>query len=279
MRIRHTIKKYDCLNQEYEAYNDDIVATYGYLDEEDYNNTLDDLGIVEEQSLIDFEAALFPFISYRAHFAAAEEQWLSDGADENNDPDDYNWIDDPVKATLYSEHGAIMIGGVIYYIAPDGTGYSITDGNCLLLDALIADPNTTDPAIVKAEYLCHPECWCGRHTKGHVNYNGNKRIKWKLVHDCSGTVEQRVVMKSLRKFLWIFWRRYRIVGTVTAKSDFYDKDCIHAPFPLLESSYSGRRWRFVKVIPNPWYYPCIHTDETCGKYEWPSGDESHCLSW
>lgn len=63
-----------CLQAAYEAHIDAFDNLYGNLDEDDYNNVVDQLGFTEDQPLIEFEDAL-NHNSHRRHLASLEAAW------------------------------------------------------------------------------------------------------------------------------------------------------------------------------------------------------------
>lgn len=131
---------YSCLEQEYEAHNTAFEQQYVNMNDEDYNNLIDQLGFDEEQTLADFENSV-NFVSLRSVLNAQEQIWLNNAVlDPNTDPWDHI-IDDPIYASLLSINGDVKIGNSIFHYEPDGTIIELTNGDCEELALIHGDPN------------------------------------------------------------------------------------------------------------------------------------------
>lgn len=275
---------YDCLLNEYETWNDWLETTYGYLNDDDYNDMLNSLGYVEDQPLMDFEQDL-SFNSYRAKFYALEDQWLAAGADDNDDPDDECWIDDPILATITSEFGAFMIGTTIYWVSPDGTWYEVADSDCGALAHLMSDPENPPAGTLKIEVECEFECACHKVAKN-VETNGSyKKAKQKVTHNCGGYAynpEHGAVQKSYKKYLGLFWGRFKTDQHVDLVATPYSSQCVAAT-PYDETTGNDRRWRFAPEpveFQTPTDNGCMDDGETCARF-WIYGGSGnmHCINW
>jgi hypothetical protein len=122
----HFQEVYDCLEAAVEAHLDVFEAQWGYLSEDDFDNMAEQLGFVDEQPLIDFENALV-FTSYRKVQAALEDAWLDAGGDPSDGPFQTDLFHDDVMATLMNTEGAVMIGGDVLLMLPDGEVISFCD--------------------------------------------------------------------------------------------------------------------------------------------------------
>lgn len=174
---------YDCLEAEYEAHLDDFEATYGHLSEDEYNDTSDALGFVDEQPLIDFENAL-SFVSARRTLADAEDLYLGTGAHPNESPMLNSPFDDDILAAMFNANYAVMIDGVIYAIDENGEQWSFCDCDTYL--EWLSDPGSVDPEdecslLLKGGTVDYPDCksdwwqYCW-----HEYDPGNKNVNWKL---------------------------------------------------------------------------------------------------
>lgn len=234
---------YDCLQASMDAYEADMMALYGTLSEEALNDQLDLINWDEQTPLRQFENAL-SFYSYRQWYRQLEDAWILNGMDPATDPDDYCLFFDPIVQTLFGQCGAIKIAGVIYYNAPNGQMFSITNGDCKLLEDLIADPDRVDnPNVVEFEVktLC-ADCFQHRNNKNDYYYDNNKkRIKWKHRHhifllSSSTPNPNRMegVQKSYRKKLGIWWR-YKAVMTIILEGEMIDETSCDRILPYYTS--------------------------------------------
>jgi len=157
----HFQEVYDCLEAAYEAHMDAFEAQWGYLSEDDYNDMADQLGFVDEQPLIDFEQT-YSFSSYRAQMTMLEDAFLLNGGDTAFSPEADNLFDDQVLETMYNANGAIMIGGIVHYRAPDGTHIDFC--NCEVFEQYLTDPasvNVNDPCVgLQKTLFCSSPCDC-----------------------------------------------------------------------------------------------------------------------
>lgn len=207
----HFQEVYDCLEAAYEAHLDGYEAQYGYLSEDDYNDMADQLGFVDEQPLIDFEGAL-GVTSYRAHLAALEDAWLANGAIDSSNPLLNDVFVDDILATLFNKDGAVMVGGVINYWAPNGDIYQIAEGDCTLYDCIRLDPSQCDLTNVRLKHHNDSDSLCGPHyavEDSTVYFDGNNRkVFWLMkFHHTGGGFGPWGGQHMFRSQIWSYRRK------------------------------------------------------------------------
>jgi hypothetical protein len=255
---------YDCLEQEYEAHQDWALGQYGQLNDEAYNDILDSIGFNDDEPLQDFEQCL-GFSSYRRLLWTMENAWLASGMDPNLDPDNVDNIDDPITATLMSEERAIKIGGIINYLDDQGNWYTVQNGDCSLLDSLIACAScVNNPNVLKNTYdtPCG-DCW---YLLGWSNdefwHNNKRKVKWKWDYDLDQNKDIQkfvLVQKSYRKRLFV-WNRFRINQTINMTAELLNHiNC--NDLSSMNVSRSDRWWRvkltYSAVSPFDCWLDCI----------------------
>jgi hypothetical protein len=242
----HFQEVYDCLEAAYEAHLDAFEAQYGYLSEDDYNDTADQLGFVDEQPLIDFEVVL-GFQSYRKVFDNLESQWLGSGMDLGNDPDDSRCVDDPIHGALLNSSGALMVGNVIYFLNDDCEWLYIQDGDCSDYNICIIDPPSCSG--VKAWFAIEvgDKCYYNEESVA-WDQSSNKRYKQRFRHELtvfpytSPTGALVSVQKCYRKRLGV-WVRHRAQQSMTTNGTVFRSDFVRN---ISVAGYaSDRRWRRV----------------------------------
>ena len=193
----------------------------------------DNLGFVDEQPLIDFETAA-GFTSYRAHFAALEDTWLSNGAVDALNPYLDDVFADNILATLFNKDGAVMIGGVINYWAPNGDIFQIPGSDCSLYECIRVNPDACDlsEVLIKSHKSTHP---CGPHyakEDSTVTFDDDRRkVVWlmKFQHT-GGGFGPWGGQHTFRSQIWSYkkkngnWRKRRIELAENLHGDAYDSE-------------------------------------------------------
>jgi hypothetical protein len=249
--LAHYQTTYDCLQAAYADHYSAMMAQYVGLSEEDLNDLLDQIAFDEDAPLLDFEQQI-GFNSYRTYFRALEDAWLLNGMDPATDPDNTCLFNDPVEQTLMGANGAVMVAGVIYYYAPNGQMFVISNGDCGLLDQLINDPSSvSDPNVTEKRFssACD-DCYWALSDRNNYAYDGNKKkIKWKHDHTWNliwNQNEFRGVQKSYRKKFG-FWKRYRRDMSIEISGGMILTATCDQP-----NSYSGQRadhgWRMTLSV-------------------------------
>lgn len=218
------------LESAYEAHLDAFEAQYGNLSEDDYNDMADQLGFVDEQPLIDFEGAM-GFASYRAHLAVLEDDRLANGANDALNPLVNDVFLDDILATLFNKDGAVMIGGVISYWAPNGDIYQIPDGDRALYDCIRLDPEMCDLSDVRVKHHRDADSLCGPHfaREDSIVYfdNDKRKVFWSMeFHHTGGFGGQHM----FRSQIWSYrlkngtWRKRRISLAEQLRGDAYNPE-------------------------------------------------------
>jgi hypothetical protein len=110
---------YECLNDEYETWNNEFEETYAHLNDDDLETIIIQTGFSEEHTLQTFEEAI-GYNSYRTHLSSLEQNWIDAGMDDNTDPDNVNPLDDPVLETMLNWRLECFIGNMyMKYIYED----------------------------------------------------------------------------------------------------------------------------------------------------------------
>lgn len=236
----HFDEVYQCLHLRHEAYLDWFEDQYGSLSEDAYNDMADQLGFVDEQTLIQFEDALV-FSSYRKYIADLEEAWLAGGGDPEFGPGASDLFDDEVLATLVNENGAVLIGGIVHYTAPDGQETDFC--SCELYEQYMANPNSVDlgdPCVVQpktkycSDYLTLP-CYCCRSEqveKGGIEFDDNKKVTWTLSFKYqSATWFSQNGTRAIAKIRgWRYkngrWKARRMRMEANSTGHYWDRSCL-----------------------------------------------------
>jgi hypothetical protein len=113
-----------------------MFSEYGELDDDEFNDIIDQLAIHEDQPLLDFEGLFFPeFYSLRKHLELLELEWLEQEDPTEPDPDDHDVFDDAERA-VHNSLGEIIIGTDIFKVYPSGTRIVIKNLDFELLEMI-----------------------------------------------------------------------------------------------------------------------------------------------
>ncbi len=281
----HFQETYDCLEAAYEAHLDAFEAQYGNLSEDDYNDMADQLGFVDEQTLIDFEGAM-GFSSYRAYIFGEEDVWLNNGGDPQYGPGATNLFEDDIEAALMNKYGAVMIGGVIYLTLADGSVIEFC--SCELYDRYLQDPSSVDlndPCITLNKHLYYGNGTCCKSYQqekgGHV-YDSDKKITWTLLFEYNQHVDNARSFAKIRH--WRLknnkWRPRRADLLARADGRYSQPDCKEG------STYTktkAKKRKTLKATYWHWQPATIITFKTAdakGYWEYPQSNYfSHALQF
>ncbi|MDZ4823024.1 MAG: hypothetical protein SH856_06160 [Flavobacteriales bacterium] len=226
--MAHYIQVYNCLEQEYEEYNDAWEIQNSSLTEDAYNALCESINFDEDKPLIEFETNL-SFSSFRAYLLQQELLWLENtNPDLAADPDNLNFFDDAVMETLWSATMDISIGDSLFHIDNSGVMWVVTNGDCLLLNAVHMNPTSilTNPNVLKHRLFadgttCDP--WEAERNFD-VYDGGSKRIKWKINWRRFTLIETRTAssMKAFKKKNNGHWKKWRTNMRVQEAADLYD---------------------------------------------------------
>lgn len=227
-----------------------VLDQYGYMNDDDFNDQLDNMAFDEDQPLIDFETTN-GWSSYRAHWRQIEDDWLANGADLNNDPTEGNMVEDPVLAALLSEEGMVEVGGVLLYVNPSGQWFSITPWHCEDAEALVNGTYTgpIHKKVVGYESNCG-SCLGAKLDNNNYEPWNNRKVKWRHEHaydPAHAYVGIRAVQKCYRKRFG-FWRRWRTNQDIHLEGDFTDSNTgLNPPCPRFgyTADRAARYWRLV----------------------------------
>lgn len=287
---------YDCLEEAYETHLDAFESQWGNLSEDDYNTMADQLGFVDELPLVQFEAAI-GFTSYRATMQALENTFLQGGGDPFLGPDMNNVFDDQVLETLYNKDGAVMIGGIVHYRAPDGS--QLTFCSCEKYEQYLLDPGSIDLndecIVVPKNIFCSAQCDCCKANQvahGEDPYDSNRKIIWTLrfeydqVWDGGGYVwNHRSVAKIVHwKVVNGNWKRRRadlLARTEGDYSDSNDQGFCKEPGPYFKENAKKRKQLEAKNFYGaPYYVKTFRTGEAKGYWEYPGANYlTHALEF
>jgi hypothetical protein len=112
-----------------------ILSEYGELEDDEFNDIIDQLAIHEDQPLIDFEEIFPEFYSLRKHLELLEIEWLEQEDPTEPDPDDHDIFDD-AERTVHNSLGEIIIGTDIFKVYPSGTRIVIKNLDFELLEMI-----------------------------------------------------------------------------------------------------------------------------------------------
>jgi hypothetical protein len=242
----HFRQVYECLEASYEEHMNAFHVEWGFLSDDEYNNMAETLGFLEEQPLIDFEFTL-GFQTYRKRFDDLEELWLANGMDILNDPDDARCVHDMVYSTILNQEGAVMVGGVIYFVSEDCEWFSISDGNCTVYNNCIANPQECAGEKVWFVNDVDDKCFYNEESIA-WGETSNRRSKQRFRHELTvypytTPLGQLVsVQKCYRKVLGV-WLRHRAQRSMTTTGNAFRNNCVNST--AVSGFVSDRRWRRV----------------------------------
>lgn len=131
------INVYNCLETQYDYFNDSLDTIYPGYTFDQYSDLLDSLGIDEDDPFRDFETTL-GHKSLRAIYENNENSWLVSGG-LGSPP--YEEVDDDVLATILDENGMMIIGDTLFYLAPDGRIFLSYPYDCNDIKPLLDNPD------------------------------------------------------------------------------------------------------------------------------------------
>jgi hypothetical protein len=180
------LEVYECLEQQYEAWNDAFEQQHASLNDDDFNALADSLGFEEDSTLIVFEQQFPGFVSQRSKLRALEAIWLNNTVlDPATNPFNNDYLNDVIMQTMFNQHQEVRIGNRILHISEiDGSVYLLEAGYCDLLATLRNDPTSL---IHNSAVTSYPntrafgsECESGESEQGEELMNSNEKFWWKL---------------------------------------------------------------------------------------------------
>jgi hypothetical protein len=110
------------LENEYEAWNDQFEATWGYLSGDLYDQKAEQLSFDEEKPLKNF-VKLFGLTPLKSKINTEQDVWLTNNVlDMNTYPLKDFGTSDPVIASMLNQQGEVKIGSTYYHITEGGKG-------------------------------------------------------------------------------------------------------------------------------------------------------------
>lgn len=178
----HFRDTYDCLEAEYEGWNDDFQSLYGSLSEDAYNAKADTLDFDEDATLLGFANCL-NFTSMLGKLRAAEEVWLDTTVlDMNNDPEEDVPTDDEILLAMLSRYGEIIIGSVYYRYFPDSTIFEYPDYKCDNIETLRGNPSAHVESVNRITLggVETDTCTAWKRNRDWYEYTDGKAYKYKV---------------------------------------------------------------------------------------------------
>jgi hypothetical protein len=110
------------LENEYEAWNDQFEATWGYLSSELYDKKAEQLRFDEEKPLKDF-AKRFGLTPLKSKINTEQDIWLTSNVlNMNTYPLRDYATTDPVLASMLNQQGEVKVGSTYYHVTEGGKG-------------------------------------------------------------------------------------------------------------------------------------------------------------
>ena len=275
----------DCLDARYEANLEWLEQEYGSLDDDQFDDAVEQLGWNEDNAIIDFLAGL-GFTSYWSHYETALNQFLEQGGEPWNFgmPDPFST---PTSAALRNKYGAVMIGGIIYVTMPNGN--ELTFCSCEAYELYTVDPSgyvldPNDPCvglIEKQTFTGNNGFECSDYWKmcHWNNYISNKNMKVKLIFEYSasdGTAAE-ARQDSWKKRSNGRWKRHytklrpRIDGkSGTIECVFRGSFTKERPQRRARTRTSGVKW--------PGQHHTFRNLEVSGTYNWAGGSYTDAIT-
>lgn len=101
-----------CIEERYEAFLAWLEQEYGTLDDDDFDNAVEQLGANEDSQILEILSTVPGFYSYWQMHEAALNEWLDGGGE----PWTFNMpypFSNAIEGSLRNTLGAVMIGGTI----------------------------------------------------------------------------------------------------------------------------------------------------------------------
>ncbi len=261
---------YQCLEAQYEQYNDNFEAAHPNLSDDAYDDLVDSLGFNEEHTLKDWETTK-GYTSLRTFLNNEEAIWLANGMDPNSDPFDHA-ICDLILLTMINANGDIRIVNDLIHFDPDGSQIIVTNADCAAFDSAKADPNYTSPNVQRI--LVGPPETCERHEneKGAKIWpnNASRMFNWRVDFDAYIQSSQaKSVMRNFRLKNGN-WKKAAAHCTVNIDGDMWNSECIQSAAIGFETKTKTRK----RITANrfPLSYGKIKTSEVLGYFRPTNGN-------
>jgi hypothetical protein len=181
----HFVEVYECLQQQYEAWNDAFELQYSSLNDNDFNTLADSIGFNEDSTLVAFEQNYPGYVSQRSKLRSLEALWLDNtNLDPATNPYNNDYLDDLILQTMFNQYQEVRIGNRILHISEiDGTVYTLQAGFCDLLSTLRSDPTSLigNPAVTShQDSTGTSECKVNKFKQGEKNLPNQEYYFWKL---------------------------------------------------------------------------------------------------
>ena len=176
---------YECLERQYEMWNDAFEQQYATLNDDDFNALADSLGFDEDSTLIAFEQRFPGFVSQRSKLRMQEAAWLNNTVlNPATNPFNNDYLNDIIMQTIFNQYQEVRIGNTIVHISElDGTVFTLPAGYCDVLSNLRSDPSSglNNPIVnVQSSDSLSNECRVGIKEQDEEMLTNNHKFFWKL---------------------------------------------------------------------------------------------------
>jgi hypothetical protein len=261
---------YQCLEAQYEQYNDNFEAAHPNLSDDAYDDLVDSLGFDEETTLKNWEVSK-GYGSLRTHLNNEEAIWLANGMDPNTDPFDHA-VSDLILLTMMNTFGDIRIANDLIHVDPDGTQLIVSNADCAIFDSAKADPNYTNPNLQRLTPAPPDVCERRKNEEGMEDWanNSNRRFKWRIDFDAYiQSSSAKSIMRNFRKKNGN-WKKATAHCTVSIDGVIWNSECIQSVAIGIETKTKTRK----RVAANrfPLSYGKIKTSEVLGYFRPTNGN-------
>jgi hypothetical protein len=255
---------YQCLDAQYEQYNDNFEAAHPNLSDDAYDDLVDSLAFNEEATLKNWEVSK-GYTSLRTHLNNEEDIWLANGMDPNTDPFDHA-ISDLILLTMLNAAGDIRIANDLIHFDPDGTQLIVSNADCAIFDSAKADPNYTNPNVQRITPAPPDVCQRDEKEIGELQWvsNTNRLFKWRV--DFESYIQTSRAKSVMRNFRLKNgnWKRAAALCTVSIDGDIWNNECMISIAIGFETKTKKRKRLTAQRFPLS--YSKIKTSELLGYF-------------
>ncbi len=261
---------YQCLEAQYEQYNDNFEAAHPNLSDDAYDDLVDSLAFNEEATLKNWEVAK-GYGSLRTHLNNLEDIWLANGMDPNTDPFDHA-VSDLILLTMMNAAGDIRVANDLIHTDPDGTQLIVSNADCAIFDSAKADPNYTNPNLTRIMPAPPDVCQRNEYEKGGQEWanNSNRKFLWRV--DFDAYIQNSRAKSVIRNFRLKNgnWKRAAAYCEVQVDGDIWNNECDSTVAVTFDAAIKKRKR--VTARRYPLNYSKIKTGELLGYFRAINGN-------
>ncbi|MEZ4855491.1 MAG: hypothetical protein R2812_03310 [Gelidibacter sp.] len=277
----------ETLANDAEAYDDDFVAKWNYLSDDDLEAKEIELGHNPDQPLVDFENQFSGFTSLRKTIEVQLDNLIkNETLNDTNDPDDHFIMDNEVRTVLNAD-AQVMIGHSLFQMTMFGY-VEVTDGDFNTL-ALVAssDASTLNlpNVVISGGYYgsssgnntqttppgTPTDCRTDYYEINYKTTSSNRRIKGiQKLKGQNGIWGSKIKAKTKyqKKRWWGGWTSKRTTITATIDGQAFNQNCAQPSVPFKTKTKRKHKVKVTVTVPasaNFWYKTKYHELKTIHK--------------